>query len=179
MAYSCNSRRTVGMIAFITLMWATIRGVLASTQVNLSGYAVFTRDIFLINGTFRDTATRTVSQCASLCSRPYTGCVGFLVPNPMCSNNTAATVGSCQLVSITGETVVYPHLGSDSKLLYADISLMAAIVTGNSSTVANFDLVFRTSVRGHVTKMHSTPINSQGYLSESVWIVSCKSNISS
>jgi hypothetical protein len=129
------------MSAFITSMFmlATIRGVLALSQVNLSGYVVFTREMFLINGTFRDTAAKTVSQCASLCSRPYTGCAGFLMPVPMCGNSIAATVGNCRLVSITGETVIYPRLGSDCKLFYSDINLMAAVITGNSSTVADFD----------------------------------------
>jgi hypothetical protein len=125
------------MTAVITLMfmWATTRGVLASTRVNLSQYVLFTREMFLINGTFRDIATSTVSQCAGLCSRQYNGCVGFLVPASVCGSNTATTTaGSCQLVSVTGETVVYPHLGSGCKLFYSDIHLMTAVVTGNPST---------------------------------------------
>ena len=129
------------MTAFITLMfmWATTRGVLAFTQINLSEYDLFTREMFLINGTFQDTATRSIGECASLCSRQNNGCVGFLMPASVCGNNTATTAGSCQLVSITGETVVYPHLGSDCKLFYADINLITAVITGNSSTVAYSD----------------------------------------
>ena len=129
------------MTAFITLMFlsATTRGLLALTQVAMSGYVLFTRETFLINGTFQDTATGTVIQCASLCSRQYNGCVGFLMPVPMCGNNTNTTVGSCQLVSITGQTMVYPRLGSNCKLFYADIHLMTAVITGNSSTVVYFD----------------------------------------
>ena len=140
-AYSCNNRGTVSMNAFITLMfmWATTRGFLASTQVTMSGYVLFTREMFLINGTFRDTATRSVIQCASLCSRQYSGCVGFLVPVPMCGNNTATTAGSCQLVSITGETAIYPRIGTSCNSFYLDIHLMTTIIRGNSSTVANFD----------------------------------------
>jgi hypothetical protein len=138
-AYPCNNKGTVNMITFITLMFmlSTTRGVLASTQLNLSGYVLFTREIFSINGTFRDIAIRTVSQCASLCSRQYNGCVGYLVPIPMCGNNTATAAGSCQLVSITGGTVIHPSLGCN--LFYLDIHLMTAVTTGNSSTVAYFD----------------------------------------
>jgi hypothetical protein len=131
-AHSCNNRGTVGMIAFLTLifMLATARGVLASTQMTMSRYVLFTREVFLINGTFRDTATRSVIQCASLCSQQYNGCVGILVPNPMCSNNTAVTVGSCQLVLTMSEIVVNPRLGSHSKLFYADINLITTVITG-------------------------------------------------
>jgi hypothetical protein len=120
------------MIAFIMLMFmfSTTRGVLASTQLNLSGYVLFTREVFLINGTFRDTAIRTVSQCASFCSRQYNRCVGYLVPIPMCGNNTATAAGSCQLVLTTGETVVYPQLGSNCMLFYTDIHLIEAVITG-------------------------------------------------
>jgi hypothetical protein len=143
------------MTAFIKLMFmcATTRGLLASTQVTMSGYVLFTRQMFLINGTFQDTTTRSISQCASLCSRQYNGCEGFLVPDSRCGNNTATTAGNCQLVSITDETMVYPRLGSDCKLLYADIHLMEVVITGNLPTVTVVYLIvaFRTVVRGYMT----------------------------
>ena len=120
-------------------MLATTRGVLALTQINLSQYVLFTRQMFLINGTFQDIAVRTINQCAGLCSKQYNECVGFLVPVSQCGNDTATTAGSCQLVSLTDGIVVYPRLGSDFKLFYADTRLMAAVITGNSSTVANFN----------------------------------------
>jgi hypothetical protein len=128
------------IITFLVLIFmsGTTKELLALTQVKLSEYVLFTEEVFLINGTFRYTVTGTVSQCASLCSRHYNGCAGFLVPDSRCGNNTAITTGSCQLVTVADETVVYPRLGSDCKLFYADNHLMTAVITGNSSKFANF-----------------------------------------
>jgi hypothetical protein len=131
----------MSLIAFIALIFisVTTKELLALTQVKLSKYVLFTHEVFLINGTFRYTVTATVSQCTSLCSRHYNGCAGFFVPDSRCGNNTATTAGSCQLVSLTDETVVYPRLGSCCKLFYVDTYLMTAVITGNSSEVVNFE----------------------------------------